>query len=152
MQTLTLEQLRATCHAGGVTSVTLKAEGSAFYVSIETRNGNDGVLVKTRSKEPRPFADPRKALVILRDMGISITKLDATHWNSQQEGISARRPDRAKAMKKAHEAAAYNAWLEKEVQAAIDDPRPNIPHDEVMQRLDEQIRTIKARKADNVSA
>ena len=32
----------------------------------------------------------------------------------------------------AHKAAAYKGWLAKEVQEAIDDPRPSVPHSEVL--------------------
>ncbi|WP_446662251.1 antitoxin PaaA2 family protein, partial [Escherichia coli] len=40
------------------------------------------------------------------------------------------RPDRAEALKRAHEAAAYDAWFREQVQAAIDDPRPALSHEE----------------------
>ena len=33
----------------------------------------------------------------------------------------------------------HTAWLAAEIQAAIDDPRPTIPHEEVMARMDAQI-------------
>ncbi|WP_085657028.1 MULTISPECIES: antitoxin [unclassified Pseudomonas] len=33
------------------------------------------------------------------------------------------------------QAASYDRWFRAEVQASIDDPRPNIPHDEVMAEL-----------------
>jgi hypothetical protein len=33
-------------------------------------------------------------------------------------------------MKRAHEAAAYDAWLRKQVRASIDDPRPSTSADE----------------------
>ncbi|HDR9040810.1 TPA: stability determinant [Burkholderia vietnamiensis] len=32
----------------------------------------------------------------------------------------------------AEEAEAYDRWLRAEVQASIDDPAPNVPHDKVM--------------------
>ena len=32
-----------------------------------------------------------------------------------------------------------SAWLAAEIQAAIDDPRPSIPHEEVMARMDAQL-------------
>ncbi len=35
-------------------------------------------------------------------------------------------------MKRAHEAAAYDTWFRAQVQEAIDDPRPSIPHAQVM--------------------
>lgn len=34
---------------------------------------------------------------------------------------------------------AYTRWLAAEIQAAIDDPRPSIPHEEVMARMDAQL-------------
>jgi hypothetical protein len=37
----------------------------------------------------------------------------------------------AERMKNAHEAAAYKGWLTQQVQEAIDDPRPSVPHSEV---------------------
>ncbi len=41
------------------------------------------------------------------------------------------------------DAAAYNRGLAAEIQAAIDDPRPSIPHEEVMARMDAQIARLK---------
>jgi hypothetical protein len=35
----------------------------------------------------------------------------------------------------AEEAEAYERWLRAKVQASLDDPRPNIPHDQVMARM-----------------
>lgn len=35
----------------------------------------------------------------------------------------------------AEEAAAYDRWFRAQVQEAIDDPRPSIPHDQVMARM-----------------
>ena len=43
MQSITLEQLRATANAGEVVGVTLKAEGSGFYMEISTLNGQDAI-------------------------------------------------------------------------------------------------------------
>jgi len=34
------------------------------------------------------------------------------------------------------EADAYDVWFRAKVQAALDDPRPSIPHDEAMARVD----------------
>ncbi len=47
----------------------------------------------------------------------------------------------------APEAAAYNQWLAAEVQAAIDDPRPSVPHDEVMARMDARLAHHKTAEA-----
>ncbi len=136
MQSMTLEQLRATVSAGGVVGVTLKGHGGGFFLEIATRSGHDAILSKARSTEPRRFGSPTSALVVLRELGIAVAQLDATDWNPDQKNMSQSRRDRAQAMREAHEAAAYTRWVAAELQASIDDPRPSIPHEEVMAEMD----------------
>lgn len=38
---------------------------------------------------------------------------------------------------------AHSQWLTAEIQAAIDDPRPSIPHEEVMARMDAQLARLR---------
>jgi len=146
MLSMTLEQLRATASAGGVVGVTLKGQGSGFFMEIATRSGQDAFLVKARSTEPRRFGSPNSALIVLRDLGIAVAQLDATNWNPDQKEITQNRDSRAQAMRQAHEAAAYNHWLAGEIQASIDDPRPSIPHDEVMAEMDADITALPKKK------
>ena len=136
MQQLTLEQFRATVEAGGVLSVTLKARGAAFALQAETRRGV-AVLVDSRRKQPRMFVDPRKAMILLRDLGISNAKLDAEAWRPEQAGLlKASRPDSAAQMKAAHEAADLKRVLEARIKAADDSNTVWIGHDEVFNRLE----------------
>ena len=139
MQSMTLEQLRTASEAGGVSGVTLKGQGGAFLVQIATRNGSGAVLAKARSSEPRRFGNPATAINVLRDVGITIGQFDASEWNPAERERVDRSDSRAQALRKAHEAAAYNEWLAAEIQEAIEDPRPSIPHDEVMTRMDARI-------------
>jgi hypothetical protein len=130
MQQFTLEQFRATFESGGVVGVTLKAQGAAFSIQAETRRGGDAVLVDTRRKQPRMFIDPKKAMLLLRDIGVRNAKLDTQSWNPEQADVLRKpRPAAAAQMKAAHEAAAYDKWFRAQVQEAIDDPRPGIPHE-----------------------
>ena len=101
MQRMTLEQLRATAHAGGVVGVTLKGQGGGFFLEIATRSGQNAVLSKARSAEPRRFGNPTSALVVLRDIGIAVAQIDATHWNPEQKDMSQSRQNRAQAMREA---------------------------------------------------
>lgn len=142
MQSMTLEQLRATVSAGGVVGVTLKGRGGGFFLEITTRSGHDAILSKARSTEPRRFGNPTSALVVLRDLGIAVVQLDATDWSPDQKDMSQSRQDRAQAMREAHEAAAYTRWLAGELQASIDDPRPSIPHEQVMAEMDADLATL----------
>lgn len=146
MRSMTLEQLRATASAGGVTGVTLKGQGGGFFVEIATRSGQDAVLVKARTTEPRRFGNPASAMIVLRDVGITVAQLDATNWNSDQKDMTRSRQNRAAALRGAHEAVAYNQRLAAEIQASIDDPRPSLPHDEVMAEMDADIAALQKKK------
>jgi hypothetical protein len=46
------------------------------------------------------------------------------------------------------EAAAYEAWLKQKVAASLADPRPPVPHDEVMAGIQAIIDEAKARQAE----
>jgi len=144
MQSMTIEQLRAASNAGGVAGVTLKGQGGAFLVQIATRSGAAALLAKARSNEPRRFVNPLAALNVLRDVGITIGRFDASKWNPAEREESAGNRGRAEAMRKAHQAAAYSEWLAAEIQEADDDPRPNIPHDAVMAEMDADIASLEA--------
>lgn len=142
MQTMTIEQLRAASNAGGVLGVTLKARGGVFFVQIDTRSGSGSVLSKARSTEPRRFGNPLAALNVLRDIGITVGQFDAREYDPAKKEHGPGTRGRADAMRGAHEAAAYNQWLAGEIQASIDDPRPSIPHDEVMTEMDADIAAL----------
>ena len=43
------------------------------------------------------------------------------------------------------QADSYDLWFRAKVQAAMDDPRPGIPHDQVMAPMDARIAELKAR-------
>lgn len=148
MQSMTLEQLRTASESGGVAGVTLKGQGGAFLIQITTRSGVDAVLALARSSEPRRFGNPTAALNVLRDIGITIGQFDASEWDPAEREPVARSSDRrAKALRKAHEAAAYNESLAAEIQASIDDPRPSSPHEEVMARMEAKIADQKTGKS-----
>lgn len=139
MQSMTLEQLKVANHAGGVSGVTLKGQGGAFLVQIATRSGYGAVLSKARGSEPRRFGNPVAALSLLRDLGITVGQFDASDWNPDEKIVNSRDDTRAKLLREAHEAVAYVRWLATELQEAIDDPLPNLSHDEVMTEMDANI-------------
>jgi hypothetical protein len=146
MQSITLKQLRATACAGGIVGVTLKGRGSGFFMEIATSSGQDAFLVKARSAEPRRFGSPISAMIVLRKIGITVAQIDATNWDPDQKEVTQNRDRRAQAMRQAHEAAAYNQWLAGEIQKSLDDPRPNIPHNEIMAEMDADIAALPRKK------
>lgn len=87
MHRFDLSQLRALAQSGGLLSVTLEGAGRDFAVKLETRRG-DGVLVKSNAPTvPRTFADPRKALVMLRELGVREARIDARAWHPEQNEL-----------------------------------------------------------------
>lgn len=47
----------------------------------------------------------------------------------------------------AEEEADYTAWLRAKLQASLDDPRPSIPHEQVMADMRERLEQRKANKS-----
>ena len=47
------------------------------------------------------------------------------------------------------QAASYDRWFRAKVQASLDDPRPPIPHDEVMAQVRATIKRVAAAKQKN---
>ena len=43
----------------------------------------------------------------------------------------------------AEQEASYTAWLQAKVAASLADPRPPIPHDEVMRRMTERLNNLR---------
>jgi hypothetical protein len=151
MHTLTLDQLRATTDAGGVAGVTLKAQGGAFFVQIDTRNGGEAVLAKARSSEPRSFGNPVQALALLRGLGLVVGSFDVEQWNPDDKVGVRTRPDRAKALKHTHEAAEHDKWFREQVQqglAEADDPNTEwVSHEIVKDDMQRQREALQARIA-----
>ena len=108
MHQLTLEQFRTTAATGAVLSVTLRAQGAKFYVQAETRRG-EATLITKRGKAPRGFANPIKALALLRELGILESRVETTDWRPEEAEMDKRaRPDRAESMPRA---ALLDQWI-----------------------------------------
>ncbi|WP_151639488.1 hypothetical protein [Noviherbaspirillum aerium] len=88
---LNLEQFRALVGGGGVQpggqSVILRALGADWMIVALQRSGGEVVLYGTNTKQPRTFADPRNALLLLREMGIREAHIDARDWTPEQRGL-----------------------------------------------------------------
>lgn len=136
MHYYTLDQFRVLTESGGVLGVTLRAVGSSFCIEAETRRG-EAVLVPQRSKNPRRFTDPRRALALLRDLGIREAKIDTKNWRPEQVDLDkVSRPDRAEAMRSTYDAADLKRTLEERAKIAADPNTAWIEHDDLFDRLE----------------
>lgn len=97
-----------------------------------------------RTDKPRMWRSLDTCMEYLKkDLGIA--RLDALDASNHSDGDVTRsaRADSSKRMKHAHEAAAYDTWFRARVQEALDDPRPSIPHEEVMAEFAERRKALR---------
>lgn len=127
------------------TTLTKLAEaGLVRSAHVVGQAGGWGILVKygmteralaaQRSHQVRIFRKLETLVDYLKGIGIPRFDVDAENYDPDSVTVH-KRPDRAAAMKSAHEAAAYTKWLKAEIQEAIDDTSPTIPHDEAMRQV-----------------
>lgn len=91
------------------------------------------VLAAQRSQQVRIFRKLETLVEYLK--GVGIVRFDVDALNYDPDSVAAAKPpDRAPAIKAARAAAAYTKWLKVEVQVALDDNSPTIPHDEAMRQ------------------
>lgn len=141
MKTFTLSEARSAALSGGVLNANLKPTGSSFAIEFETRNGV-AILIASVSKEVRHFANPIKAFEIIRDLGLDGGRFSLAQWRpNEREFARPARPDRALAMREAHEAADIKRTLEARIKKA--DGPDAIWHDH-----DQMFDELEARYAD----
>ena len=105
-------------------------------------------LGSQRRDTPRLWRSLDTCMAYLRkDLHIArVDLLDAS--NHSEVGVPrSTRADASARMKLAHAAAAYDKWFRAQLQASIDDPRPSIPHEQVMVEFAER-RTALHQRAD----
>lgn len=124
---LTLSRLS---EAGVVQSAQVIGQSGGWGIRVKY-GVTERVLAAQRGHQMRIFRKFETLVSYLKDLGIARFEVDALNFDASS--LKRHRPDRAEAMKAAHEAAAYQQWLKTEVQVALDDPSPMIPQAEVMQ-------------------
>lgn len=117
--------------------------GSPVRADVVGRAGGWGVVINhgrahqiltVRRGHARLFRRFETLAAYLRDMGITAFHVDATEFDTGaavDDPSDRRRATASERMKHAHEAAGYDNWFRQSVQAAIDDPRPSVPDEEV---------------------
>ena len=123
---------------GSVSSTHIVAKPGGWSIQIQ-QGSKESSLAAQRSGQVRLFKRLETLVAYLQELGITHFDVDASSYDPLQMKTYAR-PDRAEAMKQAHEAAAYEEWFKRQVQISIDDPRPSVS--------DEDARRIFAAKRD----
>jgi hypothetical protein len=139
MSTMTLDQFRSAFQTGGLRSVGVTASGGLFFVTAVPRSGSRVTLATTRGKQERAFRDPGKAIAVLHAMGVRKVEVDTSEWSPEQAAFEGRRrPDTAARQRRAHQAAAHDAWFRSEVEQSLreaDNPAAEwVSHEEVVRQ------------------
>jgi len=126
------------------TLVKLAEAGVVRSAHVVGQAGGWGILVKygtteralaaQRSQQVRIFRKLETLVDYLKGVGIPRFEVDAANYDPLSGPVN-KRPDRAAALKNAHAAAAYTRWLKAEVQEALDDTSPTVPHEEAMRQV-----------------
>lgn len=125
----TLARLVETGHIGSAHIVGC-AEGWAVQVK---RDSIQHSLTAQRSHRVRLFKKLETLVAYLKSIGIHHFDVDASSYDPMAVKTYSR-PDRAEALKQAHDAAAYERWFKEQVMASINDPQPSVS-DEQARRL-----------------
>lgn len=142
-QTIDTATARRMAQAGTIRGVSIIGQPGGWSVMLKT-GIHEKPLGSQKQDKPRTWRSLDTLTEYLRkDLSIvRIDSVDATHHSSADVHRPGR-PDAAARMKRAHEAAAHDAWFRAEVEAGIkeaDDPATEwVPHSKVMTDLDNRI-------------
>lgn len=100
MQAVDYDQLRTLVNAGSVLSIAFEAVGKDFALKVKTPKG-EAILVLANARDtPRLFADLRRGLLLLSDIGIKQVSVDASKWEPKQHELGLTRRKKEAATKK----------------------------------------------------
>lgn len=107
--------------------------GAAGGWGVVINYGRASQTLTVQRGEPRTFRKFETLAAYLKDLGITDFQVHVAEFApaANDKPTDKRRELASERMKRAHEAAAYDAWFREQVKASIDDPRPGIPHEQV---------------------
>jgi len=121
-QQLDHANLSRLAEGGRINATHIIAQPGGWAIQVDI-NDQEHVLTAQRSGDIRLFKKLETLVSYLHELGIDHFEVDSSIWNPAQISTY-KRPDRAQALKRAHEAAAYDAWFAEQVEASLQDPSP----------------------------
>lgn len=118
--------------SGRINATHIVGQPGGWAVQVEI-NHQEHVLTAQRSGNVRLFKKLETLVAYLLDLGIDHFEVDASTFDPGQMSTY-QRPDRAQALKRAHEAAAYETWFRDQVAESLEDTSPMMG-DEEAERL-----------------
>ncbi len=136
-QTIDHSTLSRLVEAGAICAASVIGQADGWALSVKY-GVSERYLAAQRSGKLRLFRKLETVTLYLKNLGISHFDVDASGYdaaiNSQHK-----RPDRAEALKRAHEAADHDVWFRQQVQGALESSEQAnavfVSHDVVMGNL-----------------
>ena len=135
-ETITHTTLKELVEAGAIRRACAVAFGDRWGL-VFSYGGVEKTLRSKNGHNVRNWANLNSVAKYLAELGIRKFETDATNYDPNQKTLT--RPDKSAALKRAHQAAEYDQWFREQVQAAIDDPRPSVPHDEAVRKMEAEL-------------
>jgi len=137
MNTQTIDHLTLSrlVEAGAVRAAHVIGQAGGWALSIKYGVA-ERFLAAQRSGKLRLFRKLETVMLYLKGIGISSFEVDASGYDAEVAKTHHKRPDRAEALRQAHQAAEHDAWFRGQVQLGLDEAdKPDavfIPHEQVM--------------------
>lgn len=129
--------LRRLIDAGAHVGAEVVGSGGSWGIIINYGRSSQ-TLAATRGR-PKTFRQFETLASYLKALGIVEYSVNAAKFDegrgTQKESPDPRSVKASERMKKAHEAAAYDAWFREQVQASIDDQLPSLNNDQARIRM-----------------
>jgi len=114
---------------GRINATHIVGQPGGWAIQVDV-NHQEHVLIAQRSGNVRLFKKFETLVSYLLEMGIDHFEVDASAFDPGQMSTY-QRPDRAQALKRAHEAAAYEAWFVEQVESSLKDSTQPMGEEEV---------------------
>jgi len=108
-------------------------------------------LASTNTRTVRCWRRLDTVVSYLKGIGLAQFDVDAANYD-EAATIAPKRPDRAVALKRAHEAAAYDTWFRAQVQGALDDPSPAINNEDASAHMERVFAELKSKAPKKMAA
>jgi hypothetical protein len=148
-ETIDHTTLTRLAEAGAVSSAHVVGQPGGWGILFKYGK-TERALAAQRSQQVRVFRKLETLVGYLKELGIPRVDVDAAGYSPEGENVQ-KRPDCSAAMKQTHASAAYDRWLKAEVQAALDDPREPISHEEAEKHFAAKREALRKRAAENKS-
>ncbi len=136
--------------AGAVTGADVIGHPDGWGVVV--KYGMTERALAARRGAVRTFRKFETLVSYLKNVGIYQYRVDAANFDPQILKTSRSRPDASVRMRSAFEAKAHTDWMRQKVAKSLADPRPNVSHSQVMDKVQALIDSKRSQHANTATS